>query len=96
MPDPLLLATHITVAIALTITVGAQSAELARIRAGAATDPALRTLRAGLWSTPILALLTFITRFPHFWFAFWLPHGIVVSSCVDAVRDVEQVEDQRL
>ena len=35
-------------------------------------------------------------RFPHFWFAFWLPHGIVVSSCVDAVRDVEQVEDQRL
>jgi hypothetical protein len=61
MPDPLLLATHITIAIALTITVGAQSAELARIRTDSATEPAARTLQAALWSTPILALLTFIT-----------------------------------
>lgn len=61
MPDPLLLATHITIAIALTITVGVQSAELARIRADSATEPVMRTLRAALWSTPILALLTFIT-----------------------------------
>jgi hypothetical protein len=61
VPDPLLLATHITIAIALTITVGAQSAELARIRADSATEPAARTLQAALWSTPILALLTFIT-----------------------------------
>ena len=49
---------------------------------------------------PTQALFGLVTlhaaRFPHFWFAFWLPHGIVVSSCVDAVRDVEQVEDQRL
>lgn len=61
MPDPLLLATHITIAIALTITVGVQSAELARIRADSATERVMRTLRAALWSTPILALLTFIT-----------------------------------
>jgi hypothetical protein len=61
MPDPLLLATHITIAIALTITVGAQSAELARIRSDSATEPAARTLQAALWSTPILALLTFLT-----------------------------------
>jgi hypothetical protein len=61
VPDPLLLATHITIAIALTITVGAQSAELARIRSDSATEPAARTLQAALWSTPILALLTFIT-----------------------------------
>jgi hypothetical protein len=58
-PNPLLLATHITVAIALTITVGAQSAEVARLRTSATSfAPALRT---ALWSTPILALLTFIT-----------------------------------
>ena len=56
-----LLATHITIAIALTITVGAQSAELARIRSDSATEPAARTLQAALWATPILALLTFIT-----------------------------------
>jgi hypothetical protein len=61
VPNPLLLATHITIAIALTITVGVQSAELARIRTGAPTEPAVPTLRAALWSTPILALLTFIT-----------------------------------
>ena len=61
MPDPLLLATHITIAIALTITVGAQSAELARIRTDSAAEPAVRTLQAALWSTPVLALLTFIT-----------------------------------
>jgi hypothetical protein len=61
VPDPLLLATHITIVTALTITVGAQSAELARIRSDSATEPAARTLQAALWSTPILALLTFIT-----------------------------------
>jgi hypothetical protein len=61
VPSPLLLATHITIAIALTITVGVQSAELARMRTGAATESAVPTLRAALWSTPILALLTFIT-----------------------------------
>lgn len=61
MPDPLLLAIHVTIAIGLTITVGVQSAELARIRAGSAALPGVRTLRAALWSTPILALLTFIT-----------------------------------
>ena len=59
MPNPPLLATHITIAIALTITVGVQSAEVARLRASATSfGPALRT---ALWSTPILALLTFIT-----------------------------------
>ena len=57
-PNPLLLATHITIAIALTITVGVQSAELARLRIGGSIAPALR---ATLWSMPILALLTFIT-----------------------------------
>jgi CDP-diglyceride synthetase len=61
VPDPLLLATHITIAIALTITVGVQSAELARIRTGAPIEPAVPTLRAALSSTPILAILTFIT-----------------------------------
>lgn len=61
MPNPLLLAIHITIAIALTITVGVQSAELARIRTGTPTDPGGPTLRAALWSTPILALLTFLT-----------------------------------
>lgn len=61
MPSPLLLAIHITVAIALTITVGVQSAELARIRTDLPTTPAVPTLRAALKFTPILALLTFIT-----------------------------------
>lgn len=61
MHNPLLLASHITIAIALTITVGVQSAELARIRTGAPVAPAVPTLRAALWSTPILALLTFVT-----------------------------------
>jgi len=61
MPSPLLLATHITIAIALTITVGVQSAELARIRSGARAEPTTPALRAALWSTPVLALLTFIT-----------------------------------
>jgi hypothetical protein len=61
MPDPLLLATHITIAIALTITVGVQSAELARIRTSTPTDVVVPTLRAALWFTPILALLTFLT-----------------------------------
>ena len=32
MPNPLMLATHITIALALTIIVGVQSAELARLR----------------------------------------------------------------
>jgi len=61
MPNPFLLATHITIAIALTITVGVQSAELARIRTSSLINPAVATLRAALWSTPILALLTFTT-----------------------------------
>jgi hypothetical protein len=61
MPNPLLLATHITIAIALTITVGVQSAELARLRTGASSRPLVPALRAALRSTPILALLTFIT-----------------------------------
>jgi len=61
MAGPLLLATHITIAIALTISVGVQSAELARIRTKVSTEPAVPTLRAALWSTPIVALLTFIT-----------------------------------
>jgi hypothetical protein len=61
VPDPLLLAAHITTAIALTITVGAQSAELARIRTDSAAEPPTRTLQAALRFTPILALLTFIT-----------------------------------
>jgi hypothetical protein len=59
MPNPLLLATHITIAIALTITVGVQSAEVARLRTSAAS--VVPALRAALWSVPILALLTFIT-----------------------------------
>jgi CDP-diglyceride synthetase len=61
MPNALLLAAHITIALALTITVGVQSAELARLRTGAAVPPTIPTLRAALWSTPVLALLTFIT-----------------------------------
>ncbi len=59
MPSPLLLATHITIAIALTITVGAQTAEVTRLRTGSGSVvPALRVV---LWWVPILALLTFIT-----------------------------------
>lgn len=63
MPNPLLLATHITIAIGLTITVGVQSAELARIRSRTSTAPGVRvpTLQAALWSTPILTLLTIVT-----------------------------------
>lgn len=61
MPNPQLLAAHITIPIALTITVGVQSAELARMRTATPTDPGGPTLRAALWSTPILALLTFLT-----------------------------------
>ena len=61
MPNPLLLATHITIVLALTITVGVQSAELTRIRTGTPADPGVPTLRAALWSTPILAVLTFLT-----------------------------------
>jgi hypothetical protein len=59
MPNPLLLSTHITIAIALTITVGVQSAEVARLRTGAVS--VVPALRAALWSVPVLALLTFIT-----------------------------------
>jgi hypothetical protein len=59
MPNPLLLATHVTIAIALTITVGVQSAEVARLRTTATS--VVPALRAALWSVPILALLTFIT-----------------------------------
>jgi hypothetical protein len=59
MPNPLLLATHITIAIALTISVGVQSAEVARLRTSATSF--VPALRAALWSMPILALLTFIT-----------------------------------
>lgn len=59
MPNPLLLAAHITIAIALTITVGVQSAEVARLHTSATSfAPALR---ATLWSMPIQALLTFTT-----------------------------------
>jgi hypothetical protein len=61
MPNPLMLATHITIALALTIIVGVQSAELARLRTGVAAVSDIRTLRAALWSIPVLALLTFIT-----------------------------------
>jgi ABC-type Fe3+ transport system permease subunit len=61
--NPLLLAIHITIAIALTITVGVQSAELARLRTGPPKQPAVPTLRAAVSATPILAILTFITGF---------------------------------
>ena len=61
MPNPLMLATHITIALALTIVVGVQSAELARLRTGVAAVADIRTLHAALWSIPVLALLTFIT-----------------------------------
>jgi hypothetical protein len=61
VPNTSLLAAHITIALALTITVGVQSAELARLRTGVPAPTAVPTLRAALWSTPILALLTFIT-----------------------------------
>lgn len=59
--NPLLLATHITIAIALTITVGVQSAELARLRISVPARPVVPALQPALWSMPILALLTFIT-----------------------------------
>ncbi|BBZ09955.1 hypothetical protein [Mycobacterium branderi] len=61
MPNPLVLATHITIAIGLTIAVGVQTAELARIRSGAARESVVPTLRAALVAMPILAILTFIT-----------------------------------
>jgi hypothetical protein len=44
MPNPSLLATHITIALALTITVGMQSAELARFRRGVPHLTAASTL----------------------------------------------------
>jgi hypothetical protein len=59
MPNPSLLATHITIALALTITVGMQSAELARFRRGVPHLTAASTLPIALRSTPVLALLTF-------------------------------------
>lgn len=61
MPNSELLATHITIALALTITVGMQSAELGRFRRGAPYLTAAPTLRIVLWSTPVLALLTFFS-----------------------------------
>jgi hypothetical protein len=61
MPNPSLLATHITIALALTITVGMQSAELARFRRGFPLLTGASPLRIVLWSTPVLALLTFFS-----------------------------------
>jgi CDP-diglyceride synthetase len=61
MSGTLLLAFHITVALALTITVGVQSSELARLRHGLRTAPRMGSLRAALWSTPLLAALTLVT-----------------------------------
>lgn len=61
MPNPLLLATHITIAIGLTIAVGVQTAELSRIRSGAPRESVVPTLRAALVMMPILAIFTFIT-----------------------------------
>lgn len=61
MSGTLLLAFHITVALALTITVGVQSSELARLRHGLRTAPGVGSLRAALWSTPLLAVLTLVT-----------------------------------
>ncbi|SRR5579875_2314167 len=57
MPNPLLLATHITIAIGLTIAVGVQTAELARIRSGAARESVVPTLRAALVATLAAAFL---------------------------------------
>jgi drug/metabolite transporter (DMT)-like permease len=61
MPNPSLLAAHITIALALTITVGVQSAELARFRSDGPKPRAVRTLSTAMWATPVLALLTFVT-----------------------------------
>ena len=61
MSETSLLAVHITIALALTMTVGAQSSQLARLRAGVPAPSVARALQAALWSTPILALLTFVT-----------------------------------
>jgi hypothetical protein len=61
MPETAVLAVHITIALALTMTVGVQSSQLARLRGDMPTPPAVRALRAALWSTSILALLTFAT-----------------------------------
>ena len=61
MPNPSLLAAHITIALALTITVGVQSAELARFRNDVPNPRTVRTLWTALLSTPVLAALTFIT-----------------------------------
>jgi hypothetical protein len=56
-----LLAVHITIAIALTMTVGVQCGGLALLRDDAPTPTTLRVLRAALWWIPGLALLTFGT-----------------------------------
>jgi hypothetical protein len=67
MPNPSLLATHITIALSLTITVGMQSAELARFRRGVPHLTAASTLPIVLWSTPVLALLTFVSAVEPYW-----------------------------
>ncbi|MEU6560626.1 hypothetical protein [Nocardia nova] len=64
MPSPLLLAVHITIALALTILVGVQCAELGRIRLRhnmELSSAAVRTIRLTLWSIPLFAVLTFAT-----------------------------------
>ncbi|MFE3261667.1 hypothetical protein ACFXPS_41425 [Nocardia sp. NPDC059091] len=66
MANPLLLATHITIALALTILVGVQCTELARIRlepSGIRVDGAVRAVRLTLLSVPVFTLLTAITGF---------------------------------
>ncbi|MTE13682.1 hypothetical protein [Nocardia aurantiaca] len=65
MANPLLLATHITIALALTILVGVQSTELARIRLLPNETPTaegvVRTVRLTLLSIPVFTLLTAVT-----------------------------------
>ncbi|WP_405488820.1 hypothetical protein [Nocardia sp. NBC_00511] len=66
MPNSLLLAVHITIALALTILVGVQCTELSRIRwrpVEAIPEGAARALRLTLISVPVFTLLTAITGF---------------------------------
>lgn len=58
MSHPIILAVHITIALALTILVGVQCAELGRLREPGADTRALRTTLRWI---PGLSLLTFIT-----------------------------------
>ncbi|MGV9662069.1 hypothetical protein ACWDUL_19520 [Nocardia niigatensis] len=91
MANPLLLATHITIALTLTILVGVQCTELARIRlepSGIRVEGAVRAVRLTLLAVPAFTLLTAVTGFAVLADGAkggpWLGAGVVSTAVIGA------------